>query len=197
MHGGARPRLHTRLARGRHVARVAFCGRVACVAATPTERAPRGRTFRGTSGARVRASARVARGTPVPFGARRSADGRRTPEADHSNPGQRARRAHAAAVGGSHRARACARAKIRLPRQLVADGAGDSALLPSGGLVALAPREGRARARLRRASARTEARHPRSEEHTSELQSPMYLVCRLLLEKKKHKKKEKSNRKIV
>src|ERR1017187_4491503 len=28
-------------------------------------------------------------------------------------------------------------------------------------------------------------RHPpRSEEHTSELQSPMYLVCRLLLEKK-------------
>src|SRR5437762_10535817 len=27
----------------------------------------------------------------------------------------------------------------------------------------------------------------RSEEHTSELQSPMYLVCRLLLEKKKIK----------
>src|SRR5437764_6292647 len=27
----------------------------------------------------------------------------------------------------------------------------------------------------------------RSEEHTSELQSPMYLVCRLLLEKKKEK----------
>src|SRR5437762_4908114 len=26
--------------------------------------------------------------------------------------------------------------------------------------------------------------HGRSEEHTSELQSPMYLVCRLLLEKK-------------
>src|SRR5437762_10675353 len=26
--------------------------------------------------------------------------------------------------------------------------------------------------------------HRRSEEHTSELQSPMYLVCRLLLEKK-------------
>src|SRR5437879_11490510 len=30
----------------------------------------------------------------------------------------------------------------------------------------------------------------RSEEHTSELQSPMYLVCRLLLEKKKIKRKE-------
>src|SRR2546429_6040804 len=31
--------------------------------------------------------------------------------------------------------------------------------------------------------------HPvgdRSEEHTSELQSPLHLVCRLLLEKKKH-----------
>src|SRR5436189_2261153 len=28
-------------------------------------------------------------------------------------------------------------------------------------------------------------RYLRSEEHTSELQSPMYLVCRLLLEKKK------------
>src|SRR5256885_6300920 len=30
--------------------------------------------------------------------------------------------------------------------------------------------------------------HPRSEEHTSELQSPCNLVCRLLLEKKKKKK---------
>src|SRR5437879_7242513 len=34
------------------------------------------------------------------------------------------------------------------------------------------------------------ARHARSEEHTSELQSPMYLVCRLLLEKKKKKTKK-------
>src|SRR5690348_17769325 len=30
----------------------------------------------------------------------------------------------------------------------------------------------------------------RSEEHTSELQSPVHLVCRLLLEKKKKKKKQ-------
>src|ERR1017187_8220750 len=30
-------------------------------------------------------------------------------------------------------------------------------------------------------------RSPRSEEHTSELQSPMYLVCRLLLGKKEQK----------
>src|SRR5438876_4829670 len=32
----------------------------------------------------------------------------------------------------------------------------------------------------------------RSEEHTSELQSPVHLVCRLLLEKKKIKKQHKS-----
>src|SRR5690348_17894354 len=32
---------------------------------------------------------------------------------------------------------------------------------------------------------------PRSEEHTSELQSPVHLVCRLLLEKKKKKKTRK------
>src|SRR5256885_4355917 len=31
---------------------------------------------------------------------------------------------------------------------------------------------------------------PRSEEHTSELQSPCNLVCRLLLEKKKYKTKQ-------
>src|SRR5437879_9944508 len=37
---------------------------------------------------------------------------------------------------------------------------------------------------------------PRSEEHTSELQSPMYLVCRLLLEKKKTKKKQKQKVKL-
>src|SRR5207248_9883510 len=33
---------------------------------------------------------------------------------------------------------------------------------------------------------------PRSEEHTSELQSPYDLVCRLLLEKKKNKKSYRS-----
>src|SRR5207244_12541539 len=33
----------------------------------------------------------------------------------------------------------------------------------------------------------------RSEEHTSELQSPDHLVCRLLLEKKKKKKKKQQN----
>src|SRR5690348_17440762 len=33
----------------------------------------------------------------------------------------------------------------------------------------------------------------RSEEHTSELQSPVHLVCRLLLEKKKKKKQKTIN----
>ena len=35
----------------------------------------------------------------------------------------------------------------------------------------------------------------RSEEHTSELQSPDHLVCRLLLEKKKKKKKKQNKKK--
>src|SRR5437879_7879569 len=39
-------------------------------------------------------------------------------------------------------------------------------------------------------------RRARSEEHTSELQSPMYLVCRLLLEKKKIQQKTSINRAI-
>src|SRR5436189_5748402 len=43
-------------------------------------------------------------------------------------------------------------------------------------------RQGRAEEQL--------ALFPRSEEHTSELQSPMYLVCRLLLEKKKKTRDE-------
>src|SRR5687767_15605488 len=34
---------------------------------------------------------------------------------------------------------------------------------------------------------------PRSEEHTSELQSLAYLVCRLLLEKKKKKKNKRKH----
>src|SRR5437763_7464217 len=39
----------------------------------------------------------------------------------------------------------------------------------------------------------------RSEEHTSELQSPMYLVCRLLLEKKKNNEnaQERETRKTL
>src|SRR3989454_7692819 len=68
--------------------------------------------------------------------------------------------------------------------------------------VATAPRAGHAAALLERVSglrpgdgSRRAARAPgqsgagsRSEEHTSELQSPCNLVCRLLLEKKKNTK---------
>src|SRR3989449_8475392 len=39
-------------------------------------------------------------------------------------------------------------------------------------------------------SKQTDADEERSEEHTSELQSRLHLVCRLLLEKKKKKKKK-------
>src|SRR5947208_6668462 len=42
-----------------------------------------------------------------------------------------------------------------------------------------------------RPSRRTLPKLTRSEEHTSELQSPDHLVCRLLLEKKKKKKKQR------
>src|SRR3712207_6931839 len=44
-------------------------------------------------------------------------------------------------------------------------------------------REGRG---VDRPAARARVVEPRSEEHTSELQSRQYLVCRLLLEKKKN-----------
>src|SRR5205807_3957801 len=42
-------------------------------------------------------------------------------------------------------------------------------------------------------SAMPAEKYSRSEEHTSELQSPCNLVCRLLLEKKKKKKQNKIN----
>src|SRR3712207_7467953 len=59
---------------------------------------------------------------------------------------------------------------------------------PAGGLGDEAPRQAVGRqdqARLRDAGQQLLRRHRRSEEHTSELQSRQYLVCRLLLEKKK------------
>src|SRR5690348_17639480 len=49
--------------------------------------------------------------------------------------------------------------------------------------------DGSAAASPARAAATSAAKRMRSEEHTSELQSPVHLVCRLLLEKKKKKKK--------
>src|SRR3712207_9509322 len=54
------------------------------------------------------------------------------------------------------------------------------------GLRRTRPRESAPRPPAGRGSAAPWARgRPRSEEHTSELQSRQYLVCRLLLEKKK------------
>src|SRR5438876_9038795 len=43
---------------------------------------------------------------------------------------------------------------------------------------------------------RDPARNDRSEEHTSELQSPVHLVCRLLLEKKKNKYNQTTNKNV-
>src|SRR3712207_8278772 len=66
------------------------------------------------------------------------------------------------------------------------------AVLPAGrGRAAQLPRApaGARRRALRRA--RPALGEPRSEEHTSELQSRQYLVCRLLLEKKKTKEKKR------
>src|SRR5690348_18143362 len=51
-------------------------------------------------------------------------------------------------------------------------------------------------ARARSGAGRNRARASRSEEHTSELQSPVHLVCRLLLEKKKQKIREYMDNKL-
>src|SRR2546422_7566672 len=63
-------------------------------------------------------------------------------------------------------------------------------LHPGGGARDPALARARARARLTCSSSATSSRRSRwssrSEEHTSELQSRLHLVCRLLLEKKKH-----------
>src|SRR5438552_12919757 len=57
----------------------------------------------------------------------------------------------------------------------------------SNGKDAGLPKDGRGQRWLSCTPARDDAGR-RSEEHTSELQSPDHLVCRLLLEKKKKKK---------
>src|SRR3712207_7620627 len=61
------------------------------------------------------------------------------------------------------------------------------AVRPAEGLPRRGPavREQRGRPQPRPAVAQDRRREVRSEEHTSELQSRQYLVCRLLLEKKK------------
>src|SRR5437762_6430016 len=82
---------------------------------------------------------------------------------------------------------AIAQSRMQIPHQ--------HALPPQRLVSALRPRNAhQEKVRLRRkhrhageageGRAEHRALGPRSEEHTSELQSPMYLVCRLLLEKK-------------
>src|SRR2546429_4826290 len=63
-----------------------------------------------------------------------------------------------------------------------------STLFPYTTLFRSHPRKGTTPSAVRRralAAAAPAASEPRSEEHTSELQSRLHLVCRLLLEKKK------------
>src|SRR6266480_5962121 len=66
-----------------------------------------------------------------------------------------------------------------------------SRLADRGRQMVAARRAGRGPHRLQPAG-RLLRQQPRSEEHTSELQSHVNLVCRLLLEKKKKKSKKKS-----
>src|SRR5437868_12606333 len=61
----------------------------------------------------------------------------------------------------------------------------NGALLPATGRRLLAPPARGAAGRRQRWRVAARGRRPRSEEHTSELQSRFDLVCRLLLEKKK------------
>src|SRR5437879_9957031 len=64
--------------------------------------------------------------------------------------------------------------------------ANDTTLVVVNSVCGCAARNARPAATL---AIRHAHRPERSEEHTSELQSPMYLVCRLLLEKKKETNK--------
>src|SRR5437867_10364825 len=66
-----------------------------------------------------------------------------------------------------------------------------STLFPYTTLFRSHPSLGQAKPDCSRCSNAQRQRLARSEEHTSELQSPYDLVCRLLLEKKKKKKKKK------
>src|SRR3712207_1120382 len=63
---------------------------------------------------------------------------------------------------------------------------GVSLTVPRGGIVALLGANGAGKTTTLKAISNL-LRAERSEEHTSELQSRQYLVCRLLLEKKKKK----------
>src|SRR3712207_8583378 len=57
---------------------------------------------------------------------------------------------------------------------------------PSAGCLPCCPGADQPSHRCRKRVLRLDRHHRRSEEHTSELQSRQYLVCRLLLEKKNY-----------
>src|SRR2546426_2674648 len=93
-------------------------------------------------------------------------------------------RASTRATRPAHRDRAEAvrLACPRMPRRR-----GRSRAPPSPWTRALQPaREAKGRGAILRGEGPSDLSRPRSEEHTSELQSPCNLVCRLLLEKKKN-----------
>src|SRR3712207_8285217 len=79
------------------------------------------------------------------------------------------------------------RADIEVPNHPVdMDSWGRSACYPRGTFYPLSDTASTRRCRVTSPSFRScSTRRSRSEEHTSELQSRQYLVCRLLLEKKK------------
>src|SRR5437762_7485973 len=80
------------------------------------------------------------------------------------------------ATASSRAARAKAPTSVRLKRRALSEALTTCVNVPElGGIFG--------------SSLRTISCAARSEEHTSELQSPMYLVCRLLLEKKKKEHK--------
>src|SRR3712207_9114154 len=77
---------------------------------------------------------------------------------------------------------------LSLHDALPISGRADHQPLPSDSLIRLAPltlKRVVVQRNMRRGASCGRARISRSEEHTSELQSRQYLVCRLLLEKKK------------
>src|SRR2546422_7613637 len=85
-----------------------------------------------------------------------------------------------------------------LANPLVVQDGNDASLLQhfdAGGIAVCLPVEGVRHARVDdQLRAHHAGRGARSEEHTSELQSRLHLVCRLLLEKKKKKTHKNSER---
>src|SRR3712207_8749543 len=78
------------------------------------------------------------------------------------------------------------RSKRRLGQQREEERAERVVVEPTAQRLAVADLRPRATDRIPEGATGTERLNGRSEEHTSELQSRQYLVCRLLLEKKKN-----------